>query len=323
MERSRRRIAAVDPDGERGRRLLELIEAEDCAGVHLSDWDRALQEIYNDPPDLIILAAEGRRWKATLRNLKTDPVFGHLPVLALMEPATLVTGAPFATLPVDDFCFLPLDDHELRLRIRLAIEKAARRLDANPLSRLPGVHAAIAAVQQRIDEKRPFAFALVDIDTLQAFNDRYGFARGDEVIRMTARVLANTVRSFPDARGFVAHLGGDDFALAVDPSALESLSREALVQFDMLAPTFYDDADRQRGGVEILDRQGNRRVFPLVTLSIAAVCSSNHDFTHYGQFAAVATDVKKKVKAMAGSNCLLDRRCTKVDEPTDETPRVN
>jgi diguanylate cyclase (GGDEF)-like protein len=322
MERTRKRILILDPDPTRGQQLVDTVGGEDSFAYLISDLDRALQQIYNDPPDLILLSAVGDRWKTVLRTLKSDTVFGHLGVLGLFEPNMLGPNTSFESLPVDDFTYFPVNATELRLRVRLATDKSGRSLDANPLSRLPGNLTIIQTVQKRIEDQKPFAFAHIDIDNFKPFNDRYGFSRGDEVIRMTARVLVNTVRNLPDAQGFVGHIGGDDFVLVVNAAFLEPICRQVIVHFDMLAATFYDDEDRMRGYIESVDRQGNPRRFPLITISVAGVVSTNHDFTHYGQYSAAANEVKKKVKQLDGSNYLVDRRFTKTDEGPPEEPPI-
>lgn len=301
----------LDTDEERGQQIVNMINAEDHLGYLMLDTNRALSQIYNDTPDLIIMAIESERWKPFLRMLKNDTVFAHIHVLGLCDPSQIGPETSFEALPLDDFTFLPVDLSELQLRLHLAIDKAGRYLDANPLSRLPGNFSIVQAVQRHIEDNKPFAFAHLDIDSFKPFNDRYGFTRGDEVIRMSARVLVNTVRIFPEAQSFVGHIGGDDFVLIVNPTHLDAVCQQIITNFDMLASMFYDDEDRARGYIESVDRQGTPRRFPLISISIAAVLSTNHNFTHYGQYSTAANEVKKKVKQMEGSNYLVDRRCTK------------
>ncbi|MDP8222977.1 MAG: diguanylate cyclase [Candidatus Lernaella stagnicola] len=316
MERVRKRILVVDPNEDRGQEIVAMLVTEDYFGYLFSSPNMALSQIYNDPPDLIILAAQGENWKMFLNTLKNDTVFGHLAVLCLFEPAQLRPETSFTDIPIDDYTALPIDLEDLRLRVRLAMDKSGRYLDANPLSRLPGNFTIIKTLQNRIDQRMPFCFAHVDIDNFKPFNDRYGFSRGDEVIRMTARVLVNTVRNFPNSQGFVGHIGGDDFVLIVNPAVCEPIFQQVLVHYDMLAATFYDDEDRMRGYIESVDRQGNSRRFPLISLSIAGIDSTRNDYDHFGQFSAAANEIKKKVKQKDGSNYMIDRR--QIPPPDDE-----
>ncbi|HPQ69311.1 MAG TPA: diguanylate cyclase [bacterium] len=308
MSQAQKRIMILDPDPERADRMVELMEAEDHFAYAIEDMNRAMQQIYNEAPDLIIMTAIGDRWKTFLRTLKNDSVYRYLPVLGLFEEGMLGPTTTFEGLPIDDLLLLPLNLDELRLRVRLAIVKSSRYLDANPLSRLPGNYTILQTVQNLIDNKTPFALGYIDIDNFKPFNDRYGFSRGDEIIRMTARIMTNAVRGSTDAIGFVGHIGGDDFVLIVEPQSVDTICKQVLFNFDMIASTFYDDEDRMRGYIESVDRKGNKNRFPLLSLSIAAVISINRNFTHYGEFSAAASEVKKAVKQLDGSNYMVDRR---------------
>ncbi len=304
----RRRIMVVDWDEGRGEQIVGLMEAEGHFSYLVGDADRAMSQIYNDPPDLIILSAKGDCWREFLGALKTDNVFRYLPVLALFERDDLKPAARFEDLPIDDLVLLPLDERELVLHVRLALVRSSRQLDANPLTRLPGNYTILHAVQDLIDGRTPFALAYIDLDNFKPFNDHYGFSRGDEILRMTARILANAVRQLHDPVGFVGHVGGDDFVITVTPEHIDGICKQIISHFDMLATTFYDDEDRLHGYIESVDRQGHKRRFPLLTVSIAAVISTSHEFTHYGEFSTACSEVKTVVKRLDGSNYMIDRR---------------
>ncbi len=56
---------------------------------------------------------------------------------------------------------------------------------------------------------RPLSLLMVDIDHFKSINDRFGHAAGDEVLRTTARRLAEAVR----LENTVGRLGGEEFAV--------------------------------------------------------------------------------------------------------------
>ena len=308
MIKERKRIMVLDADERRGSAMIGLLEAEEHFVYLLETPARAMQQIFCDPPDLIILTSEVENWNSFLFNLKQDNVFGHLTVIGIFNPGIMEPTTSFDKLPVDDFLTLPLNLDELRLRVRLAIKKSQIHLDANPLTRLPGNYSIMQNVQALIDGEAPFALGYTDLDNFKAFNDRYGFSRGDEILRMTARILVNVVRQFPDS--FIGHIGGDDFVFLLAPEVIEQACRQIILNFTMIASSFYDDEDRMRGYIDSVDRQGNKRKFPLITLSIAVVLSTNNNFRHFGEFSAAASEVKKMVKQLEGSNYMIDRRCS-------------
>ncbi len=68
---------------------------------------------------------------------------------------------------------------------------------------------------------------LVEIDKFKRYNDTYGHLKGDEVLRLVARVLRQECRAQHD---FVARYGGDEFVLLLPRTA----KREAAVVADRI-----------------------------------------------------------------------------------------
>lgn len=57
--------------------------------------------------------------------------------------------------------------------------------------------------------QRPLSILVCDMDQLKAINDRYGHARGDEAIKITAQLIRSSLRK----ADFIARIGGDEFAV--------------------------------------------------------------------------------------------------------------
>lgn len=69
--------------------------------------------------------------------------------------------------------------------------------------------------------------------------------------------------------------------------------------FDRIIPLYYDRADRERGSIEAEDRFGERRRFPIMSVSIVAVMADGR--AEHPELARQAAELKKRAKAMAGS----------------------
>lgn len=269
----------------------------------VTDHQEALGHIYNNPPDLIVICSDVEGWRHVIEELKRDTVYGHIPLITILNP-----GQRFEKYMPDDFIFKGFLKEELLMRIRLVMAKSMDNLDANPLTRLPGNYVISRKVQKKIDDGENFALAYVDIDNFKSFNDKYGFSRGDDAIRMTARILVNVIRRVTGDEGFVGHIGGDDFVFIIDESKIKSVCEMIIAHYDMIGPTFYDDDDRAKGCIETVDRQGNPATFPLLSLSISVVMPNQRNLAHSGEAAAIASELKKAVKKLPGSNYMVDRR---------------
>jgi diguanylate cyclase (GGDEF)-like protein len=218
----------------------------------------------------------------------------------------LFTG--WGELKCDDYLRRSLLDTDLTARVGLCILRAERNVEVSPLTRLPGNITIIKQIQSRLDRGDIFALAYADIDYFKPFNDKYGFSRGDEVLKMLGRLILNIVKQRQSQKSFVGHIGGDDFVFIVEPALAEEIAEEIIDNLDQIIPTFYDPEDRERGAIVARDRRGRERVFPLISLSIGLADNRTNEFTHYGQMAEVASEMKQFAKTVQGSCCRFDRR---------------
>jgi diguanylate cyclase (GGDEF)-like protein len=268
----------------------------------------SLDYIYRSLPDLILIDLRpGDPLVALLlSDLKEDPIFGQVPVLAVLADDYPITG--WEELKCDDYLRRSLLDTDLAARVGLCILRAERNVEVSPLTRLPGNITIIKQIQSRLDRGDIFALAYADIDYFKPFNDKYGFSRGDEVLKMLGRLILNIVKQRQSQKSFVGHIGGDDFVFIVEPALAEEIAGEIIDNLDQIIPTFYDPEDRERGVIVARDRRGRERTFPLISLSIGVTDNRTNEFTHYGQMAEVASELKQFAKTVQGSCCRFDRR---------------
>jgi len=181
-------------------------------------------------------------------------------------------------------------------------------LDASPLTRLPGNIAIEQVLKGKMQNGEKFALCYIDLDDFKAYNDRYGYARGSELIKLTGEVIYRAKDQHGQAGDFVGHIGGDDFVLITSPENVESVCTAIIAAFDRAVPDHYAPDDRLRGYIEGTDRYGVTRRFQLMTISIAVVSDARRSFASPLEIAQVATEVKDYVKSLPGSNYLIDRR---------------
>ena len=196
---------------------------------------------------------------------------------------------------------------EMMLKIK---DSQQRYLDASPLTRLPGNMAIEQVLQGKMDRGEKFALSYIDLDDFKAYNDRYGYAKGSDLIKMTGEVLYRVKDEYAETQDFVGHIGGDDFVLITSPDIVELICKAIISEFDSLIPDYYHADDLERGFVEGTDRYGVKRRFSIMSISIAVVSDVKRSFTSPIEIAQVATEIKDYVKSLPGSNYLIDRRVT-------------
>ncbi|MEE9913224.1 MAG: diguanylate cyclase [Deltaproteobacteria bacterium] len=288
--------------------VIERILKDKYRMVTFTGMPSALDYIYNTIPNLIILsiADDDTAGLMILNDLKSDPMFHQLPVLAILpEKFTIVD---WRNIRIEDYIRRSDLEADFMARVDLSILRSERIVEINPLTRLPGNISINKEIQERIDGKKEFAFGYADLDYFKPFNDRYGFSRGDEVIKMTGRIILGVIKSKQPQGSFVGHVGGDDFVFIIDSGIVEEASSEIIKAFDSLITGLYDPADLKQGFIKSFDRKGQSSQFPVMGISIGIIETRNRAFTHYGEITEIAADMKKFAKRFSGSCFRTDRR---------------
>lgn len=202
------------------------------------------------------------------------------------------------------------DDMERDIREMMRKIQVSQQLclDASPLTRLPGNIAIEQVLKGKMLHDEKFALCYIDLDDFKAYNDKYGYARGSDLIKLAGEIIYRAKAECGDVDDFVGHIGGDDFVLITSPDNVEPVCQAIIDAFDSAVPGLYDQDDRARGYIEGTDRYGVTRRFPLMSISIAVVSDARRNFTTPLEIAQVATEIKDYVKTLPGSNYLIDRR---------------
>ena len=182
------------------------------------------------------------------------------------------------------------------------VDLQRQHLDANPLTHLPGNLAIQRQIEQRLDDREPFAHIYVDLDDFKAYNDRYGYQAGSAVIAETALVLRQSALRQGDENTFVGHIGGDDYVVLATPEQAEALATDLIREFDLRAPFFYDDTDRKAGQIRAHDRFGVERTFAIMTVSVAIVRTDHMTSPTTSRISEECARIKHELKKLPGSH---------------------
>jgi diguanylate cyclase (GGDEF)-like protein len=173
---------------------------------------------------------------------------------------------------------------------------------SNPLTGLPGNREIQTHIAQWLACRRSFVACHLDLDHFKAFNDAYGYARGDQVLMHVAQVVTHAARPRVD---FVGHVGGDDFVFLMR-SQDWSLRLTAIVEeLHASLVNFHTVEHRTAGGLNGVDRDGVERRFPLLSASIAAVEIDGRRSITAEEVADALRETKRAAKAKAGCSCML------------------
>jgi len=180
--------------------------------------------------------------------------------------------------------------------------------DASPLTRLPGGIAIENIMKRRLDSGQQIAFCVLDLDNFKAFNDHYGYAHGNEVLKETAHIIETAVQEKGTPEDFFGHIGGDDFVVITTPARMRDVCEETIRLFDRRIPAFYNETDRTNGFILGKTRQGQDMQFPFMTISIAVVTNEKRTIKDSLEAAAIAAELKDYAKTIPTSVYVVNKR---------------
>jgi diguanylate cyclase (GGDEF)-like protein len=292
-------------------RLLEIeLRAAGYDVRTASDGEKALEIVREGCPDLIladIMMPNMDGFELT-RRLRQDSRTGTVSVILLTARGLSADKLEGFSVGADDYIVKPFDTPELLARIRGVLRRAKEMRAQSPLTGLPGNVRIEEEIEKRVASEDLFAILYVDLDHFKAYNDHYGFTRGDEAIQHTARLIQDLALAVGGIDIFVGHVGGDDFVVVCNAEHAVPIAECIVERFEQEAAGLYDPEDRDRGFVEVVNRRGETQRFPFLSLSIGIATTAHRKFEHYAQAVAIATEMKTFTKGTPGSSWAVDRR---------------
>jgi PleD family two-component response regulator len=308
---TRRDLILIADDDEDIARFVEVnlrLEGFDVALA--GNGEQALQTAFDTVPDLVLLDVMMPKLDGyqVVERLRRDPRTRHISVVMLTAKSLLADKVVGLTRGADDYIIKPFDPVELVARVKSALRRSREMRDVNPLTRLPGNVQVQERVIELVETGSDFALMYVDLDNFKSFNDYYGFLRGDEAIKLLAKCVGETVRTYCADDAFVGHVGGDDFVTIAPPQRGEVIAKDICDRWDRSIVELYDPEDVARGFIVVADRRSRVHHFPLVTVSIGIATTARRPITSHWEASEIASEMKQVAKRQAGSSYAVDRR---------------
>jgi GGDEF domain-containing protein len=243
-----------------------------------------------------------------VQRLKSDAFTAIVPVTTLAGSHHPEQVQAWFAAGADEVITGLFSPAEQRSRLDSMLVRTERDVSVHPSTRLPGTTEIEREIRRRLESNQEFAVCYADLDHFKEFNDRYSYYEGDRVIYILSRILHDVVKGLMAQRGFVGHIGGDDFIFIIPAGDISPVCSEVLEVFDALIPLQYNDQDRRAGYFFGKDRRGQLHRVPLMTLSIGIVTNRHRKFAHPAQVSELATEMKSYAKTLPGSVFVVDRR---------------
>lgn len=303
-------ILIVDDEPHIRRILGFLLDQRGYDTSQAVDGVEALEIARRERPDLILLDLMMPRMDGfeVCEALRADFTTAQIPVIMLTAKGEVTDKVRGLQGGANDYLTKPYDNKELIARVQNMLEWSRVQRQANPLTGLPGNQAIEKRLQAAVSSHDSFAFMYLDIDHFKAFNDSYGYQRGDDAIRFTADLLRRCAEEVGSEDVFIGHIGGDDFCLLCEHDHGDMLARKIITEFARNVQSLIDVEDVDAGHLVVRSRQTGVEQVPFPSLTVALVLDRGGEFEHWRRLSDVAAELKSHGKTLNGNVVVKERR---------------
>ena len=270
---------------------------------------RSLKSAMLNMPDLVIINGDDLSSNDSLAVV--EKVRSHssiTPIIYVSQETDKEHRVALLQNGMDFFIKKPLNEEYFSY----TIQNISRLISANRcisgLTGLPGNVQIANEMQRRMSSHKLFAVLYMDLDNFKAYNDKYGFMNGDEVIKFTSESIQQAIKEKGTKGDFLGHIGGDDFVAIVDYENAKKVGKSVIKIFEKGIKEYYTEEDYEKGWIRVANRKGRLEKYPLITISVAMISNKYHSYTSTLEIGEDGAAVKKKAKTSQGSTFLEDRR---------------
>lgn len=302
-------ISIIDDEINLTDKLKKIFEAEkDYIFTNVPSSN--VEQTGKDIPDLIIINEDGINANVVdvceyIRNYGENSI---TPIMVISSNIDKNHRLDILKNNVEYFIKSPMDDEYIYYTIRNIIRLMSSNRKVSPLTGLPGNLQIQVELKKKLLKKEEFAILYFDLDNFKEYNDTYGFLKGDEVIKFTAKTILREMHHYKLEDSFVGHIGGDDFVGIISDVDYEKLCQDIIAKFDNGILEYFNEEDIERGYLEVANRKGIIEQFPITAISIGVVKVSPGEYTNPLEIGEVGAQVKHLAKTQTGSAYAINRR---------------
>lgn len=302
-------IYIIDENTELKSKLAELFKKEPDYKFKKAKT-KDIETVLKNIPSLIIINEDGIK-EDTVKlcsKIRQNEDNSITPIIVISSVKERKHRVEILQACVEHYIKIPIDEEYLYYTIKNIIRLLDTNRRVSPLTGLPGNVQIQAEMKKRLLNKEEFAILYVDLDNFKAYNDIYGFLKGDEIIKFTSRCILKHLNDSETEDNFIGHIGGDDFVAITSNLECEGVCQDIILEFDKGVYKYFNPEDTQRGYIEVPNRKCVIEQFPLTSISIGVVIIDRGRFKNVLEIGEVAAQVKHVAKTTPGSAYAIDRR---------------
>ena len=269
-----------------------------------------LEDAIKNIPDLIIINEDGIQEDIIniCQKVRRHNDNSITPIIVISSDIRKEHRIDILRNSVEYFIKAPMDEQYIYYTVKNIVRLMQTNRTVSPLTGLPGNVQIQVEIKKRILRKNEFAVLYLDLDNFKEYNDIYGFSKGDEVIKYTAKTILKIIHKYELEDTFVGHIGGDDFIALIPKADYDKISQDILANFDEGIKKYFTEDDIEKGYLEVANRRGIIEQFPLTSLSIGVVAVEPGEYKNSLEIGEVGAQVKHLAKTQVGSAYAVNRR---------------
>lgn len=163
--------------------------------------DIALKNI----PDLIIINEDSLKENIEIvyEKIKKNDVNRITPIMIVSSNTDKKHRVETLKYGIEHYIKKPIDEEYFYYTIKNLLNLLQINRTVSPLTGLPGNVQIQAEMKKRLLNNESFSMMYMDIDNFKSYNDLYGFFKGDELIKFTAKVISNNIHKLTDNLNFI------------------------------------------------------------------------------------------------------------------------
>lgn len=302
-------IYIIEDSGEIYNKLKNIFKEEKDYLLRKIETEQ-LEDAIKNIPDLIIINEDGIQEDIIniCQKVRRHNDNSITPIIVISSDIRKEHRIDILKNSVEYFIKAPMDEQYIYYTVKNIIRLMQTNRTVSPLTGLPGNVQIQVEIKKRILRKNEFAVLYLDLDNFKEYNDIYGFSKGDEVIKYTAKTILKIIHKYELEDTFVGHIGGDDFIALIPKADYDKISQDILANFDDGIKKYFTEDDIEKGYLEVANRRGIIEQFPLTSLSIGVVAVEPGEYKNSLEIGEVGAQVKHLAKTQVGSAYAVNRR---------------
>ncbi len=269
-----------------------------------------IEEALRNIPELFIINEDSIKVPILelCKQIRNDEDNNITPIIVVSSNRDKEHRLKILECAIEYYIISPVDKEYFYYTVKNVIRLINTNRRVSPLTGLPGNVQIHAELKKRLSRREDFAVLYLDLDNFKAYNDIYGFLKGDEIIKFTAKTILKHVHGSCIVDSFVGHIGGDDFIAIVGCGNYEEICQDIIAEFDAKVGNYFTQTDLERGYLEVANRRNIIEQFPLTSISIGVVVVEAKRFHNILEIGEVGAQIKHIAKTIMGSSYAIDRR---------------